>query len=309
MSSSYFDSNLELNPCQVVFEVEGERVEISAYLDNKIGTETGGVVSERRCGRRAVLLQKRDEGKFFIKRVYCYRIDCPDCGGKGGRVHKRRARKMDRIMKYKSLRQLVFTVPEKYWDRFRSRKGLNALRRIIRRVVEKHFPGKGKIYYLHLRGDKDGRFKPHWNVHVLEGSEVYLKLSGGELREIKEQYKRGLEGFLRERVDVVDVNYSFVYATEVRKKRHRIKYMSDPSKNKIEGLDLEGFRFVRCEGVEEDECVSGYEFIGEIGWSYAVGMFGVMNMELIDDVEGVYEIRRYEREDIERIRDGWKKWY
>jgi len=227
------------------------------------------------CGKQVIWFEGEISGDNYLKRVDCRKHWCPECGGKGGHIHKSRLHSiLNRVnADFYNVRQLVFTIPESLRDTFKDREKLNDLFKMTKQVIEKRFGeaifdkkghvrkyrlDKPAIAYLHAFGDEaPGVFKPHINVHILESKKVLLKLSESYLQEIKDDWLKKLKKYDSSLL-VVDVNYSFV--THKGKIIHKFKYMSRPwSKTDYDNIqdeslkhllvmDLLGFQYLRYWG-------------------------------------------------------------
>jgi hypothetical protein len=108
----------------------------------------------RACGHTSAMGSTEDFEDYLLP-VDCRKAWCEKCGGKGGKVHKARKKAVrDRIdIEEKNLRYSVFTVPEKYREKFKSAKGLNQLIKGVERVVKKYYgEKKGFSVTVHLYG-------------------------------------------------------------------------------------------------------------------------------------------------------------
>lgn len=171
------------------------------------------------CGNTASWFLGVVSGLKYLRVLFCYDRMCPQCGNKGGQIHKRRKRRiLDKIKKeYGSLeglglRKFVFTLPLSVRCQMRNKKALNALFVDVAKVVKPLFSGRQIHLSIHLFGDKDHVYKPHINVYVVERLNVaggcQMRISSEMLAAVKRDYvaalvKRGFE------VDAADVHYSF----------------------------------------------------------------------------------------------------
>jgi hypothetical protein len=269
------------------FEDVGSQVELLSqedffpYLD--LQAWTGGVVQEEvfededcsriereydheygmvyACGHSAVMLGS-DTFDDYYHPLDCRRAWCPVCGGKEGRVHqarKKAVRKRLDIVK-NNLRYFVFTVPNEYRNKFKSRKGLNQLFKGVKGIVKKYLgENKGVAASIHLYGDKDkSKFNPHINVLIPELLSVKLKIQPEMLEEIKKSWLRSLIGMGCDGCKVVDVFYEF--RIKAAHKGHVIKYVVRPtwdnetlslieeSERWFLVLGLKGFQYIRFWG-------------------------------------------------------------
>lgn len=215
----------------------------------------------RACGKTAALMSTADF-EDFIHRVNCWKHWCPRCGGKNGIIHKARKQAVHRRVDLEmvNIRQAIFTVPDRYREKFHSKKGLNQLVQAAKRIKEKYYgKEKGAIAYIHVYGDKDlSVWNPHINIHVIEDLSVKLKESPERLAAICESWRRALIGMGCVGCEVVDFNYSFKVSKI--KKLHAVKYMSRPTWNGetldlvdevdrlVLVLGLKGFQYIRFWG-------------------------------------------------------------
>jgi len=201
----------------------------SSYLEH-IGLTGGG--TQTACGKSYVTLEKEKEN--YGLRMYCYSIGCPECSKINGRIHKKRKNKLYELVKDKGFYQLVFTVPKHLRELLKSRDMIKKYKRLCMKIIKDYFHDEiGFIFYLHLKGDKNEKeFNPHCNFHILTNKQE-LKLEKEFIELIKERYKRAMRALLKEKIDKIDVHFSFVPKNaKASIKRHRIKYMSNPEKNK-----------------------------------------------------------------------------
>lgn len=225
---SYLDNN-------ALTRGENEEIDKSDYLYKSSIINT--------CGKNVVWLQGTESGMHYIKEIKCRKQWCPICGGSGGEVHKSRVHSLINrfdVEKY-NLRQFVFTVPESLRESCKSRQSLDWLFGAARQVIERHFGQatldkhghvkkwklvNGVIAYLHVFGEQTGVFKPHINIHIIENSEVKLKLSETQLNSIKKLWLKKLQVKFGYQSEVINVYYSFRIG--VKKVVHALKYMARP---------------------------------------------------------------------------------
>lgn len=232
------------------------------------------------CGKSFMSMLGRESRDLHYGRVHCEKQYCSICGGKGGRVHKRRKNSVyksvsqvlgvgsfDQMMvglKDLFVRQLVFTVPEKYRDQFQSRRGVEQLVQGAKKVVEEFFgapvldnngnpkkksgqvvyslaeAGKQACSYLHVFSEENpGVFHPHVNVHIFERKGVgeNYKLTPEVLDAIRARWLRSLKYMGCKGIEVVDVQYSF-RITPLRI-MHAINYMTRPLNREFYDLWVE----------------------------------------------------------------------
>lgn len=246
-------------------------------------------VSEKRlkrlsCGKVGVKFKGVISGLDYYKFMSCMRWYCEKCGKKGGRINERRLGRVLGIMEKSGpletlgVRQLVFTVPMEWREKFQSRAGLNSLMKICERVVKDAFPGRPSIAYLHCFGDKKenaGVFHPHVNVHVIEGEGVDLWVDKAVLTALRARYRKALLGCGCAGHFTPDIYYSIRRGPE--KIVHAIKYMTRPSPGykdlaAIEKhpdlmalffIDMEKFNYVRYFNGKKDGSVPEVEMTME----------------------------------------------
>jgi predicted DNA-binding antitoxin AbrB/MazE fold protein len=214
---------------------------------------------------------------MYLKKIHCRKQWCPECGGKGGRIHKSRLHSvMSRvdIEKY-YLRQFVFTVPEETRESFKSFQKLSKLETATKETIEYFFGEpvfdrrghvkkrkltKGVMSYFHPFGDKErGVFKPHMNVHIFERKGEKMKIEKAVLDAMRAYWLKKLKAITgNEELSVVDVHYSF--RMSAKKNMHAIKYMSRPwsaedyaaikdeELKKLLVIELKGFLYLRFWG-------------------------------------------------------------
>jgi len=200
------------------------------YLD-VVTSDMEGVESEKilrsidKCRGSARVGIKRETGQYVTMPNCCKLIYCPDCCREGGPIEKvRLSRVFDRVDVEKcNIRAFVFTVPENIRVNFFSRKGVNSLFKMATKVIYKAFGKKIKLAMVpHLVGDKSKKYAPHINAMIFEELDVVLKMSQEDLKKINEMWKQALEGYMRKKIDVVNVHYGF--RTQLPEKLHLIRY-------------------------------------------------------------------------------------
>ena len=229
------------------------------------------------CGKSVVWLHGVKSESMYLKKIHCKKQWCPECGGKGGRIHKSRLHsilsRVD-VEKY-HMAQHVLTVPAEERNFFESRENLSKLAKASKEFAEKFYGEpvfdkeghvkryqlkKGVISYLHVFGDKEpGVFKPHINLHVFEDKRTKMKLDKAVLDAMRAYWLKKMKALTgNKELSVVDVHYSF--RMSAKKKMHAIKYMSRPwsaedyaaIKNeelkKLLVIELKGFLYLRFWG-------------------------------------------------------------
>jgi len=223
----------------------------------------------KQCGKTAVWLEGQKSENKYLKKIHCKKQWCPECGGKGGRIHKSRMHSiLSRVdLEKYYLRQFVFTVPSEMREFFKSSENLAKLFAATKKTAE-YFYGepvfdkrghvnkrklkKGALVYFHPFGDKEpGVFKPHMNLHIFESKGAKMKLEASKLAAIKAFWLKELRAITgNEELSTVDVHYSF--RMSARKNMHAIKYMSRPWSAEdyaaIEDEDLKRLLVVEMKG-------------------------------------------------------------
>lgn len=199
--------------------------------------------------------------KFFA----CGKWWCPDCGKKGGYMHKKRMariiKKIGTPLKDLVLKQHVYTIPEELEQDFFKKKALNSLVKMAEKISMKICPGLRAIAALQLFGDRDrGRYRPHVHILMLDKKGCRLILPKEKLDLMRLKWKQALTGFMGQPVKAPDVHASF--SKEPRKIKHMIKYVSRPCPG-VDNLDamkkdlnlmtfvmnvLQNFRYIRYFG-------------------------------------------------------------
>jgi len=226
------------------------------------------------CQKLVVWFQGESTGMNYIKKIECRKLWCPDCGGKGGAVHKNRMhailRRFD-VDKY-NIRQLVLTVPDVLWPDLQNKEILNKMIGYSKDLVSKFFGTpifdkkgfvkkykleKGVVFYLHMFGDEErGVFKPHFNIHILENRKEKLHLSESIINAIKKYWLKKVRS-LKPEIDNINIHYKFRITKP--HKLHAIKYMSRPwgaddfeksdeSLQKFLVIEMNGFQYLRFWG-------------------------------------------------------------
>jgi len=230
------------------------------------------VVSQ--CQKSVVWFQGESSGMNYVRKIECRKMWCPDCGGKGGFIHKNRLHSiLNRfdVDKY-NIRQLVLTVPESLREYLQNKHNLNNLIKAGTQLTEKFFGSpvfdrkghvkkykleKGCIFYLHMFGDEDrGVFKPHLNIHILEERSEKLKLSESIIETIRKYWLKKIKA-IDETIQEVNIHYKFRIPKP--HKFHALKYMSRPwgvedfekctdELKKFLVIEMSGFQYLRFWG-------------------------------------------------------------
>lgn len=226
------------------------------------------------CKKSVVWFLGESTGLTYVKKIECRKHWCPECGGKGGHIHKSRIHSaLNRFdVDQYNFRQLVLTIPESLRDIMRDRNNIEKAEGYVKQLAEKFFGKpifdknghvrkykleKGVISYVHLFGDQEvGVFKPHINLHILESISEKLVLSESILNSIRKYWLKKLQNF-DETLTVVDVHYKF----RIKKghKLHAIKYMTRPwgvddfqmcddDLKSFLVMDMSGFQYLRFWG-------------------------------------------------------------
>lgn len=292
-----------------------ENIKDTSPRDQEIQQELARVSC---CGKTYIELMGTKTLSEYYKRVDCEKWFCPVCGGKDGKVHKKRKRAIvDHFggieeLKKATIAQWVFTIPKNIRWYFKNRGGLNAIFRMVKRIIEKQY-GKDSLsaYYLHLFGDKDFGYHPHINVHIkLKPEDVaFVQVAG--LEKIREAWRKALKGYIRESLPLVDVQYS--YRKGLRRILHSIKYMARPTDVNALYADFEDssmdyflivqmkrFRFIRTYGgkknIREEENI--LEEIKELE-----GVAGEPLRYVRTITQGEFNMK-FRDQDLERVADG-----
>jgi len=197
------------------------------------------------CGKSVVWLHGVKSESMYLKKIHCKKQWCPECGGKGGRIHKSRIHsilsRVD-VAEY-HLGQWVLTVPEETREFFQNVENLSLLEKAAKEFAEKFYGlpvfdknwhikrrklNNGVISYLHVFGDEEpGVFKPHINLHVFEDKRKKMKLDKAVLDTMRAYWLKKIKAITgNQELTEVDIHYSF--RMSARKKMHAIKYMSRP---------------------------------------------------------------------------------
>jgi len=197
--------------------------------------------------------------------VSCGKQWCYHCGGVDGKIHQRRKAtvlsqlKIDDI----AIRELIFSVPERFRWLFFSRKGINQLVKAVKRIKEKYYGKKETIVNIHLFGDYEvnpQKFHPHINLQIIEdkGSDLFEK----RLKEIKKTWIRALQHMGCEGLRTIDVKYYMVRErSELLKalmymcRPHDVEHYENLSYEEKEFymIEMKGFNFLRRWGKKDKE--------------------------------------------------------
>jgi hypothetical protein len=124
-------------------------------------------------------------GHRIAKRIVCGKEWCPICSKMGSMAHNRRyVRWLPKIMRFKSMRYLVFTIPESLRGGYRTKKELTVMGRRCQEMLKRHGFNRG-LRRWHWFGDKSHKWHPHLNV-LIDGSYLNEK----QLRSIKSGWAR-----------------------------------------------------------------------------------------------------------------------
>lgn len=213
-----------------------------------------------KCGKAYIELEGKISGDEYYKRIDCERWYCQICGGLNGIHHKKRKKRIiekfggKQELKNKKIGQWIFTIPKDIRYYFRSRNALNSIFRMVKRIIENKYGKRNTVYYLHIFGDDVTEFHPHINVHIELSKDQKLFIDKEELETVREKWRQALQGYIRERIDIVNISYS--YRVGIKKILHAIRYMSRPieptaleKQNEIMKnflvLKMKKFRYVR----------------------------------------------------------------
>jgi hypothetical protein len=183
------------------------------------------------CMTVAQMFEGRKTKLRYGQWIACMKWWCRDCGKIGGRINKRRIRKLREVVNEPEsgivIRQVVFTVPGDIAPEFMSRPAMNSLARNAQNVIKKYFPGRKCASAVQLFGDRgEFRFHPHVHVLIWEKRGCTLMLPQELLDDIREMWRRSLQGFLTRPVRVVDIHCSF--ANTPQKISHLLRYFTRP---------------------------------------------------------------------------------
>jgi hypothetical protein len=200
---------------------------ISDFEDSAIDCE---LYKLEECGKHKIPVTNKNGNRRLIT-VYCKKPYCPRCGAKNGLRHKSNFRNVIRQLgnlENEFIRQFVFTLPHHLLPKFESKHMLNKFIELVKRVIEKEFGllirekrtkrGIKRKYRLQrkvlcsieLFGEQH-TYHPHVNVLIFETENKKNRkdISPEQLIRIKRSYKYALEKLLSEKIEVVDVHYSY----------------------------------------------------------------------------------------------------
>jgi len=267
------------------------------------------------CGQTALGLDGLKTFSRYYSFIHCMRWMCEQCGSKGGRIHKKRIRGVidkitgaidtveQEIFKAFSLRQIVFTVPMPWREKFLSRKAINALYKMAERIIKAEFPERPSIIYFHAFGEKNPDFyHPHINIHVIEEKGQRLEIPPEVLERLKGKWYRALVHYgcrkeelgintASEGIAFMNVHYSF--QTTPGQVGHRLKYMSRPWPGHINLKAVKKDPILKALfiGKKGDEEMKGRESM--LGFQY-VRYFNGFKKGGIKDIDRKAEIKELE---------------
>jgi len=257
---------------------EGEECFVDEEIENEVSKVLG-------CDRTALRFLGVTSGLTYYKFIKCMRWFCSKCGSHNGHIHNKRLSSiLDRLgasLQSMALRQFIFTIPPEWRPYFQSRAGLNAFIRISEKIIKKSFPGKESILYLHCFGDRAerGEFNPHCNIHVREDDKNQrFMIEAEQLSEMKKALWRGLTAYIRTqngefkslwRDAAGRMNIFYSFATDEKRVKHRLRYMSRLHPNfddyrylkknrsllRLFVVDMKGFAYVRHFNVTKGDVV------------------------------------------------------
>lgn len=192
------------------------------------------------CGKEKIFIKDKF-GNIKPRNIRCQKTYCPRCGGKDGYIHNRKMENISTNLgntKIDFFRQLVFTVPQEFVERLKTKKMLNALVDLVKRIIEKEFgqlvrvkekkKGPEKIYRLRkkvlasveLFGD-GAIFHPHVNILIFEQNarNNHKTITPDKLCKIKQSYKNALEKMLQTKIKEAVVNYKYHAQTDYEKRQ------------------------------------------------------------------------------------------
>lgn len=191
---------------------------------------------EATCGRGKgyFIVAECPDGHRHAKELVCNKDWCSVCGKKHSIAHMRRfARWLPKVMQFKSMGYLVFTLPQELESKYRVKKDLAGLGHQVQELLKGLGFARG-LRRWHWFGEKSTRWRPHLNVLV----------DGGFIsQEIIAAIKAGYASILG--VNLADVNYR--YRPTPGKMVHTLGYVTratflDDEWDLEMALELHGFR-------------------------------------------------------------------
>ena len=126
-----------------------------------------------------------DNGHRMAKIIVCGKEWCSICGKMGSMAHNRRyVRWLPKIMQFKNMRYLIFTIPEELRFKYRNKKELRELGRRCQEMLKRHGFNRG-LRRWHWFGEKSHKWHPHLNV-LIDGKYLDEK----QLKSIKRGWTR-----------------------------------------------------------------------------------------------------------------------
>jgi Zn finger protein HypA/HybF involved in hydrogenase expression len=318
--SAPIDLDFPLHECPVAQEtVDVSTIrDLSPYLEQvELHSKNSKLENEYKkvsmCGKSLIKLLDTGDMSTHYKRIWCNKVYCPKCGGKNGRIHKKRkAAVLRRIGKPEKVffRQLVFTFPGSVWDKLRSRAALNEAIREINYIVKKHFKGCGFFTNLHVAGEKDkgkGVYKPHINVDIVIGRHERYILSRELINNIRDSWQK----WLMKKYDVWSESpFHYGFKNSLAKVLHEINYMTRPvGFDEIKEMDeelqeflvleMKNFKYLRFGGKMSNTEYSDDSIIGESEIERPKGHYVMV------DIISISEFRaQYRDSELEVLGDG-----
>jgi len=192
------------------------------YINDEIAdveriSKSGGW-KESYCGQYAKVGKCENDGRQYLKIIYCNKEWCENCREQ---AHNRRiARWLPKALTMPSFGYFIFTIPPQMRQHYQEKKNLSQLRSYLRRRLKQIYPDIKALCRWHWFGENPYVYHPHLNVMVSS----FEKLPKEELERIKEDYKKALERFTGIKLDKkVDVYYHY-YSPEGFKKEYGQKH-------------------------------------------------------------------------------------
>lgn len=183
-----------------------------------------------------------DNGHRIVKMIACGKEWCPVCNQIGSIAHNRRyVRWLTKIMQFKKMRYIVFTIPEDLRPQYRTKAALTKLGRQAQELLKSLGYSRG-LRRWHWFGDRSHKWHPHLNV-LVEGGYMpaemlaaikcgWSKILGTDIVDVSVKYKgrpEDMTGCLHyiTRATFKDYNYDIDMAIELRGFRNMVVWGRD----------------------------------------------------------------------------------
>lgn len=215
---------------------------VCTWLDTNCGTTNSRWFIPGTC----------ENGHRIAKVIACGKEWCPVCGQKGSIAHNRRyVRWLTKIMQFRRMRYICFTIPEHLRANYRTKETMKELGRRAQELLKAHGYPRG-LRRWHYFGDRSHKWHPHLNV-LVEGGYMnkatvesikrgWAEILGTDVVSVKMGYKQrpgDMVGslFYVTRATFLDYNWDIDMALELRNFRNMVVWGRDWGQEPVWDVD------------------------------------------------------------------------